>query len=187
MKPLVVTVALVAMVSSCVSSVEPEAPTREDLAARRGQMLIWLAEYREQSSFPRNRVQPGKVNIFIDENNHYCAVANLMRLDGHDGLVRQTARHNNFIRLADVHNGPLYDWMLSSGLNQEEIAFIQEPYFMEEPEVRWEEQEDQRLKDHFTRVDRELRSNTTASLDTATSRLAEQAVRRAQERLAQAR
>ena len=43
-------------------------------------------------------------------------------------LVKQVAEQNNFIRLGDVKQGPLMDWILTSGLTQDEIVAIQEPF-----------------------------------------------------------
>ena len=43
-------------------------------------------------------------------------------------LVDKVAEQNNFIRLADVSQGPLMDWILTSGFTQDEIVAIQEPF-----------------------------------------------------------
>ena len=45
-------------------------------------------------------------------------------MSGEHALVGKVARESNFIRLGDVKSGPLMDWMLMSGLTQEEIDQI---------------------------------------------------------------
>jgi hypothetical protein len=150
---------------------------RRDLARRRALMIRRLAAYSRAGVFPDNHVQPGMLNVFIDDEGHICAAANLIARDGHRDLVEQQARENNFIRLADVHSGAIHDWMLRSGLTQEEIALIQEPYMYipgDEPVIEQridEEEEKRRLQAHFTSVLRELRRDTRRSLDIAVDRL----------------
>ncbi|HUH03653.1 MAG TPA: hypothetical protein VML75_16775 [Kofleriaceae bacterium] len=100
---------------------------RTNLAARRALNLQRLHTYATAGVFPKNRHSDGPLNVFIDEDGHICAAANLIDLDGHGDLVRATAASNNFLVLRDVTSGPLMDWMLTSGFTQEEIALIQEP------------------------------------------------------------
>jgi len=148
---------------------------RSQLAERRAINLARFIAYREAGAFPRNHVRRGALNVFIDDEGHICAAANLMARDGLMGLVRATAARNNFLRLADVHDGALYEWMLSSGFTQEEIATIQEPYMYIEPEIpeepMFEELEKERLQARFRQIEAELRRQTDASLETAVSRL----------------
>lgn len=104
------------------------------LAERRALNLDRLHAYALAGQFPQNHVRPGMLNVFIDDAGHICAAANLINLDGHDALVQKTAATDNYIVLASVTQGPLMNWMLTSGFTQEEIALIQEPYFfMDEP------------------------------------------------------
>ncbi len=143
------------------------------LATNRTTNIARLRAYRDAGVFPVNNVQPGMLNIFIDDSGHICAAANLMWQDGQQTLVQQTADTDNFLRLATVNSGPLMDWMLTSGLTQDEIARIQEPYsFMEEPaEPLQVAAEVKRLQDHFALVLVELEANSSASLDAAITRL----------------
>jgi len=156
----------------------PDVPTVEELqdqlAQRRALNIARLHDYRMASVYPHNRVVPGQANVFIDEDGRHCAVANLMRLDGEDELVALTAATNNLVVLADVHDGPLNDWMLSSGFTRDEIARIQEPYFFEIEDPNFEATENQRLDDHFERVEEELTmAETRAILEAARAQRAE--------------
>jgi hypothetical protein len=104
------------------------AELREQLAARRNLNLDRLLAYANAGEFPLNTMSEGPLNIFVDSDGHICAAANLIDLDGNGPLVQTTAAQDNFILLADVNQGPLMDWMLTSGFTQEEIALIQRPY-----------------------------------------------------------
>lgn len=147
------------------------AMTRQQLAERRAVAIARLREYRLAGTFPKNRISDDRINVFIDEDGHLCAAANLMALDGKLDLVRATARQNNTIRLADVKDGELMAWMLTSGLTQEEIALIQEPYEPAMPSAGFEQQERERLQQHFLMVEQQLERDTDKSLDVAMSRL----------------
>jgi hypothetical protein len=52
-------------------------------------------------------------------------MAELIHMSGRDELVDEVAKTSNDVRLADIHTGPLYDWMLHSGLTLDEIAMVQ--------------------------------------------------------------
>jgi hypothetical protein len=52
-------------------------------------------------------------------------MAHLIAASGRMDLVDKVARENNTLQLADVTGGPLWDWMLASGLTREEIIRIQ--------------------------------------------------------------
>lgn len=95
-----------------------------ELAARRAQMLGWLREYRDAGNFPVDAA--GKpASVFQDANGVRCPMAELLHKSGRDDLVAAVVKVNNTVRLADVHDGPLYDWMLSSGLTPNEINLVQ--------------------------------------------------------------
>ena len=55
-----------------------------------------------------------------------------MAFDCEIAMAQATADATSFLVLRDVHEGPLLDWILSSGFTQEEIALVQEPYFFQE-------------------------------------------------------
>lgn len=133
LKPLL-TIALLSACSTshAAPSVTKSAPVAKaatdtslvELAARRAQMIGWLREYREAGQFPtdaRGRV----ASVFVGVNGVRCPMAELMHKSGRDDLVAAVARDNNAVRLADVHEGPVYDWMLSSGLTLAEINMVQ--------------------------------------------------------------
>jgi hypothetical protein len=52
-------------------------------------------------------------------------MAELIYRSGRADLVDQVVATNNKLRLADVQDGTLHDWMMSSGLTIEEIAMVQ--------------------------------------------------------------
>ena len=150
---------------------------RTYLQARRDLNQQRLAAYSAKGSFPKNRVRPGMLNVFIDDAGAICAAANLMFQDGQQDLVRATAKRDNYLRLATVQGGPLMDWMLLSGLTQSEIADVQEPYGFidDDPEpavVKLAiETEVERLQLHFAGVLKRLGSQRAASLDAMTDRV----------------
>ena len=96
-------------------------------------------------------------------------------------------REDNFVRFADVHDGPLYDWLLTSGLTHHEIVAIQAPAVYPDGRVEWdmpqipdqglmpspEIAEIQRLYDLYVDVERQLMSMWDESLDDATDELME--------------
>ena len=160
-----------------------EAPTstrdelRAQLASQRAAHLAELRRYVEAGVFPINDVQPGALNVFMDPTGHLCAVANLMAFDGERAMVDQTAVTTNYVRLADVHEGALYDWILASGFTQEEIARIQEPYFFQEARLEQDQRErnmqreQQRLQRVLHRTLARLTRTTDLSLEIALDRL----------------
>jgi hypothetical protein len=145
-----------------------------ELRARRELNLRRFGAYHRAGVFPDNHVQPGMLNVFIDDEGHICAAANLVALDGLRGLVEDQSRTDNYVRLVDVHDGALYEWMLMSGFTQEEIGQIQEPYAFipDEPYVEpLEEQEKERLQQQLLAVEQMLRRDERASLAIALDRL----------------
>lgn len=145
---------------------------REQLAARRKVQIARLHEYAAKGVFPRNVVSKQPINVFRDGDGHLCAVANLVDLDGQHTLVDQTARTDNFVRVAEQPAGALHDWVLTSGFTREEIARIQAPYRPVQPDdVGFQQKETTRLQAHFAEVERELLAHTDESLDLAVARL----------------
>ncbi len=154
---------------------------RERLTARRQLNLDRLHAYALAGQFPINDVRPGMLNIFIDDEGHICAAANLIHLDGHKDLVKSTAKKSNYIVLAQVKQGPLMNWMLTSGFTQEEIALIQEPYFFDDrviepapapqPKLTKREIEVARVRGVLLAVHKQLSANSKKSLDLLAERL----------------
>jgi hypothetical protein len=176
----------IAATASVVLTVAEHDAIRSELAKRRKIHLEQLLAYANAGEFPRNRLAGGPLNIFIDDQGHVCAAANLIRLDGHGDLVKKTARDDNFIVLATVDKGPLYDWMLASGFTQEEIAQIQEPYMPigdleptiePRPEPHFAaaplspEDERKRVQEVLRGVHKLLSANSEKSLNLVTQRL----------------
>jgi hypothetical protein len=164
------------------------APSRAELRAmlaeRRATHLAELQRYVSVGVFPVNDVQPGYLNVFMDPSGNLCAVANLMSFDGEQSMVQATAMTTNYVRLVDVHEGNLYDWILASGFTQEEIGRIQEPYFYQPSLVDFQQEQQPQLQQQ-RRLDRErnrlqrtlnrtiarLGRDTERSLDLAVDRL----------------
>lgn len=150
---------------------------RADLASARRRHIAMLRRYANAMSFPVNSYEPGRLNVFLDEEGHICAAANLIARDGHRDLVDITAAQDNNVRLVEVVGGPLMAWILSSGFTQEEIGRIQEPYsFIDEELPRRDyqrelEEEKRRVRAVLLSVALQLEQSTQASLDVATDRL----------------
>jgi len=157
------------------------APTREELraqlAAARATHLAELQRYVDAGVFPINDVQVGYLNVFQDPSGNLCAVANLMAFDGDHEMVARAAASTNYVRLALVHEGELYDWILRSGFTQEEIGRIQEPYFYQEMQLGIEQRQRQldrernRLQRALNRTIARLQRDEERSLDRAVDRL----------------
>ncbi len=94
------------------------------LAQRRAQLLGWLHDYREAGVFPADAT--GKpASVFMDANGVRCPMAEMLHKAGRDDLVAAVVSEANGVRLIDVKQGPLHDWMLSSGLTMDEINLVQ--------------------------------------------------------------
>ena len=149
------------------------------LAERRAMQVERLRAYAEAGVFPRNTSTPGLANVFMDKDGRRCGMAHLMWEDGYDNLVKVTAAVHNDVELGDVTDGKLLDWMLTSGLTQAEVAFIQEPDFqlevMLEPVLREQlvAAEDARLRNHFLTSALQLEAYGAASLEAAVEALGE--------------
>lgn len=160
------------------------AQVRAALAKARATNLAAFRAYQKKGVFPSNTFTGGKANVWLDAAGNYCAAATIIKMSGQDALVAKVAEQNNFIRLADVEQGPLMDWMLTSGFTQEEIALIQEPFMpvMREPvepsrpmlvDGTLRQAEDARLRATYRKVDKRLVEQQKTSLDRAADRLME--------------
>jgi len=159
------------------------ATVRAALAQARATNLAAFRVYQRNGVFPSNSFKPGKLNVWLDEDGHFCAAATIIKMSGMDDLVNKVAEQNNFIRLADVKQGPLMDWILMSGLTQDEIAAIQEPFMpvVDQPvleptqpvlvNAKLRKAEDARLRAKYKAVDKMIVKNAKKSLDLATDRL----------------
>ncbi len=164
-----------------VSTQQPRAldraTVRAALAKARERNLAQFRAYQQRGVFPSNTFEDRKLNVWRDADGHLCAAATIINASGAHDLVNRVAEQNNFIRLADVRQGPLMDWILTSGFTQDEIAAIQEPFspvvrrpvVTVDPDLRTAE--DARLRAKYTAVTRMLVAKEKTSLDAATDRL----------------
>ena len=108
----------IVILAACSRHPAPAAPSSE-LAQHRAQMLGWLTEYTEAGVFPTDEAGL-PVSVFKDSHGVRCPMAELIFRSGHADLVDAIAAEDNHARLADVHDGPVHDWMLGSGLTHDE-------------------------------------------------------------------
>lgn len=148
--------------------IEPEVDAdalRALLTDRRAQQIERLRAYSARGIFPRNTFSDHIINVFRDELGTLCAVANLIALDGHDALVDETARTNNFVRFADLTGGPLHEWILTSGFTQAELAAIQLPDMPIRDEPDFPITEQQRLRQHLMTMEVQLNNDSQRSIE----------------------
>lgn len=144
----------------------------DELAARRAQIIEWLGEYAAAGVYPTNE-SGWPLSVFRDAQGVRCPMAEVIYRSGHGDLVDAVARENNTVRLADVHDGPLYDWMLGSGLTRDEIAMVQGAM-----EIGFEQATRETLllargqvRGRIETAVRALHDNTAHSLEVAAARL----------------
>jgi hypothetical protein len=159
------------------------ATVRAELIKARHRNLDAFRAYMKKGVYPSNVYQDGALNVWRDQDGHFCAAATIIRASGQTELVERVADQNNFIRLADVTQGPLMDWMLTSGFTQQELVAIQKPFMpvatQPEPapvdpvvvDAKLRAAETARLRDVYTQVERDLVKNENKSLDLAVDRL----------------
>jgi hypothetical protein len=185
---------LIALVlASAGPALADTAPTGPDTAALRAALVKQRAlnlkrfeAYREKRVYPHNLYAPDTRNVWKDPDGHLCAIATLVHDSGNDDLVEAIAKDENFVKLADVTSGPIVDWILTSGLTQEEAVMIQAPTEADmeayEAEQRAEQRKlarklaraDKRLNGNYVAVERALEEPriADAGLDVAVARLA---------------
>jgi len=146
---------------------------RAELAKHRQEQIARLEQYAAAGKFPRNRVSPTLINVMRDDEGRLCAVANLIHLDGGDAAIDAAVKQNNFMKIAEQKEGAIHDWVMTSGLTAEEIAFIQAPYMPAEPSADFQKLEVERLQAHFKVAIRMLKDKSEQSLDLAVARLAD--------------
>jgi len=167
-----------------IAPVVDRASVRAKLASNRAANLARFRAYQRKAVFPSNVYSSQKLNVWLDEDGHYCAAATIIQMSGNTDLVAQVAEQNNFIKLGDVEQGPVMDWILTSGLTQTEIAAIQEPFmpvggggYRIEPApqppviITARKTEDRRLVAKYRQVEAQIVKSRERSLDLATDRL----------------
>lgn len=154
------------------------ATLRAALVAQRHANLARFRAYQRKGVFPNNTFVDRKLNVWRDDAGNFCAAATMIKMSGSDELVSRVADQSNFIRLADVRQGPLMDWILTSGLTQDEVVAIQEPFMpITTParpvmvDAQRRRAEDARLRAIYRTVERAIVRNEKASIDLATERL----------------
>ena len=153
-------------------------PSRADvkkaLEKRRAKNLAAFRAYRKAGVYPHNWVRFGPLNVWVDRDGHLCAAATMIAKDGKQELVDETGKANNQIRLMNVTEGPLLDWIMTSGFTIEEIDRIQAPMVGPEEgpivEPNWTA-EDARLRTEYARTDAWLVKHAKSGLDRAVDRL----------------
>jgi hypothetical protein len=153
------------------------AAVRDALIKARHKNLSAFRQYQKKGVFPSNTYTDKQLNVWRDADGHFCAAATIIR-SSDVALVDRVAEQINFIRLADVTQGPLMDWILTSGFTQEEIVAIQAPFApvaeAQQPKIvdaNLRKAEDARLRATYKTVDRMLVANETKSLELAVDRL----------------
>ncbi|MFK7927225.1 MAG: hypothetical protein AB8H79_03505 [Myxococcota bacterium] len=163
-------------------AVDHSASWEAHLRQQRQAKMARLQAYSNQGVFPEDPTADGFFHSFLDLNGTPCAVADLMWNSGAVDLVQQTAATQNDVVLSEVADGPLVDWMLTSGLTREEVAVIQEPGFnarmMEMPDpievpldVQAQQVEQRRIRAHLQAALMLLQADTESSIAKAMSRL----------------
>lgn len=150
-----------------------KAAVRKALEKRRAKNLAAFRAYRNGGVYPHNWVRFGPLNVWIDRDGHLCAAATMIDKDGKHDLVLEIGATDNQIRLMNVTEGPLLDWMMTSGFTIEEIDRIQMPPMGYEP---WQKErdflaEDARLRKEYAVTDAWLVKHAKAGLDLAVERL----------------
>ena len=152
------------------------------LAARRANIARFHA-YRVAGVYPSNVFTDDLANVWRDQQGHFCAAATIIRASGQVELVDQIAEDNNFFRIADVSQGPVMDWILTSGLTQAELIMIQKPFMpvTTKPELepskpikidpKLRAAETRRLAKLYRDIEAKLVKNQRVSLELAVDRL----------------
>jgi len=155
------------------------ADSRDQLAAARAQQLQRLHDYRVAGVYPADAL--GKpLAVFRDAQGRMCPMAHLISKSGHDDLVTSVAAQNNALRLADVTEGPLVDWILDSGLTREEVIEIQGAMELDYSNFKVNNSEipngqlaaaRRDITTRLTKIEGDLRAHTKDSLAVAAQRL----------------
>jgi hypothetical protein len=159
---------------------------REALATHRKLEIERLHAYAAAGQFPHNTPPVNQPHMFKDSTGRLCAVASLIHQDGHDDIVDSVASTHNGLVVSEEKSGPVIDWVLTSGLTQDEVARIQRPAPMLRPPqpvaalglaaklapaAPTEAEMVSTLRMQLALIEEELVAQTDVSLDKAVSRL----------------
>lgn len=159
---------------------ELRAAVRAGLAVARTRQIARLRAYRAAGRFPARRHPFGRppahrileAPLFVDLDGNPCAVAYLMQRAGWAREVAAIAQATPGVHVEEVTSGPIVDWVLRSGLTQDEATLIQPDYRVFAAKLDKEIARDRkRLHAHFRAVEAQLIATTEVSLDIATVRL----------------
>jgi hypothetical protein len=196
MSKIALSLALVASVSSVVSAQQfahapqtrRESPPRDTRAAVRQRLadtraanLAAFASYVDARVYPSNTMSNGSLNVWRDNGGHLCAAATIIDKSGEHELVNHVAETDNNLRLATVTDGAIENWILESGLTQEELVEIQKPFnpVSRRPNAPVDSDmrtaETTRLNGVYHTIEKHLADEQTAALDTATDRVMQHA------------
>ena len=166
-----------------VEPVLDRASVRAALVKIRHRNLENFRAYVKAGVYPSNVYEPNQLNVWRDQDGHFCAAATIIRMSGQTELVDRVADQNNFIRLADVSQGPVMDWILTSGFTQEELVAIQKPFMpvTEKPviapatpvavDAKLRAAETARLRAVYRKVEHDLVKNEKRDVELAVTRL----------------
>lgn len=150
-----------------------EARLRAHLDGQRVLMISRLNDYWTRGDFVENPDPKGGPGHFIfDGRGKPCPLAKIIIDSGRRDLVEQAARENNGVKVADLTEGPIVDWILASGLTQEECIMIQAPSRSGADIARsFRTEEARRLVERLSRVEDYLRESRDESLTIAVRRM----------------
>ena len=149
--------------------------SRSVLAQRRAAAIQRLHDYGVAGEFPTDAARM-PLAVFRDDHGRRCPMSELIFASGHAALVDRVVRENNQLRLADVDEGPVLEWILGSGLTQEETIAIQglmeiTPAVTPEPDTaRRQAAARVEIQRRIAERERQLQAGTEASLVVAASR-----------------
>ncbi len=95
-----------------------------------------LLHYYTQESLPKNTVAFGRIPVFIDPFDNFCAVGYLIKASGHEALSRSISQKMNYAYLLNMKDDALHKWVSKCGLTAKELAWIQPGYYNP---VSWDE------------------------------------------------
>ena len=157
---------------------------RADLAEQRRAALAFVHRYRLAGAFAHNTFAATAVQLWRDRDGRWDVVAGWMSESIGAELTQRIADQDNFMHIADVTDGPIADWILTSGFTREELARLQfvlapvakvgaadDPAAPIQIDDRLRQAADKQVAAALTRLERQLRAGTAASLKVQAGRL----------------